>query len=116
MLAGTLGLAPLVVLDTLSPAERAGACDEDPEADRLCQAKLVDAFLAAARDAAAGEEVHPRDGWERARGGSNIRTTGRLTPSRADKAPGQSSSLSRHSPAPSLWTVAPDQRGGPLLF
>ena len=85
LLADTLGLALLVVLDTLSPAERVAFVlhdlfgvsfeeigpivgrnataarqlasrarrrvrDEDPEADRLRQAKLVDAFLAAARD------------------------------------------------------------------
>jgi RNA polymerase sigma factor (sigma-70 family) len=85
MLADTLGLALLVVLDTLSPAERVAFVlhdlfgvsfeeigptvgrnataarqlasrarrrvrDEDPEADRLRQAELVDAFLAAARD------------------------------------------------------------------
>ena len=85
LMADSLGLALLVVLDTLSPAERVAFVlhdlfgvafeeigpivgrnpmaarqlasrarrrvrDEDPETDRLRQAKLVDAFLAAARD------------------------------------------------------------------
>jgi RNA polymerase sigma-70 factor (ECF subfamily) len=85
LLADSIGLALLVVLDTLSPAERVAFVlhdlfgvsfeeigpivgrnttaarqlasrarrrlrDEDSEADRLRQAKLVDAFLAAARD------------------------------------------------------------------
>jgi len=87
LLADSIGLALLVVLDTLSPAERVAFVlhdmfgvsfdeigpivgrstpaarklasrarrrvrqeDQDPETNRLQQAKLVDAFLAAARD------------------------------------------------------------------